>query len=116
MQYPGRKMPKSSKDRYQQPTQGPVKSQASNPQPQGIGRANIAAADAEAQVQPRPEDPQQKEAIGKGRPFGPQRPEKSINQTQSAAQSQGPQEKSGGYLRWGHPSSRPSQPPWRVCS
>ena len=67
-------MPVSPEYRCHQPSQGPVEGQAPRTQPQGVGRPDIPAADAEAHLQPAPDGPQQKDRIRQRGPPGPQGP------------------------------------------
>ena len=116
MQNTAHKSPESSKYRQKMPPCRPVKGQASQPQTQGIGQADVPAADAEAQVQPAPEGRRQEDPVRRRGPAGPKGPEKAVEESQAAAQGTGPEEEPRRHRRGRHPSSRPSQPPWRTCS
>ena len=103
--------PKQAENRPEKPSQGHLPADSSHGQPQGVGKAQVAQADAEAQIQPAEEGTGKKKQIGTGCPPGPQGPQKIVDPSQRTPDETCPEEALGIQRRGRHLSRRLSQPP-----
>ena len=107
----GTEVPNRRYGRRQQAAEGQLPGDPACPQGGGVTQPQVAATDAEAQLQPGPYQSGQEQTIAQvGMPPG-----KGLQQIPKDPQTEAQQgpcgEPVGGHRRSGHPSSRRSQPP-----
>lgn len=108
--------PKVAKYWLQEPLAGAIKDNAAYGHGGCAAEAQIAAADAKAQIQPAVEGGKHEQQIPKmAQPEGG-RPQKSIEKSQDRPNAQGPQQPPGGGFRPDHPFLRHSRPAERGSS
>ena len=110
------KSPESVKNRPQKGSRPGFPENSPGQKPQGVAQPQVAAADAEAQIDPDPGAAQQKQPVRKDGMPGPQRPEEPVCRTQLGPQDQGPQHPGGGQGRGRQRRKRPKMPRLRGSS
>ena len=108
--------PKTVKNRPQPTAQGLYPRDCAHKKPGAVSQPQVAAADAEAKLQPGGKGSKGEKKVGKGCQLRPQRAQKIINDAQRHPHEAGRQESLGRKRRGDHPSSRLSQPVFRGCS
>ena len=105
------KSPESVKNRPQKGSRPGFPENSPGQKPQGVAQPQVAAADAEAQIDPDPGAAQQKQPVRKDGMPGPQRPEEPIVQPQPGPQQAADKEPPGSDCRRRHPKRRRFHPP-----
>ena len=100
-----------AQQRFQRTAQGQPKTISPKEQAQGLGHADIPAADAEGQVSPGVQHGPNEETVAEDGEPGPQEPQQFVNRPQSHAQQTGGGKLAGGDRYPVHLNRRLAQPP-----
>ncbi len=107
-------LPKSAKNRTQEPAQAGLPQKSACQKAQCVAEFDIAAANAEAQLQPGRKAGQHKYAVPQDP--GPEETQEAVQQTQSRPKTQGPQKALGIQGRTRHLNRRRRPPTGRFSS
>ncbi len=108
-------LPEKRKNRPQSPSRPQLPGQAPGQKPGAAAQPQVAAADAEAQIDPYRRRAQQEQQIRRGLAAPAQGPQQTVVQPQQTAQQQTAQQAVGRRLR-PHPNRRRQEPPCRGSS